>query len=242
MHIVDRRLNPGGKSLENRQRFLRRAKALVQGRCRKSRRPRTSRMSWRAARSASRSTAWTSRVSARDAAARATSCCPATRSSSKATSLPRPERRAAAAAGRGRAARARTRSASCSRRDEFLDLFLDDLELPDLAKRKLARRSKPGHAPRRLLDVGLARQYLGQPHHAQSRLARRIALRRPRPEAVSRARGGARRIAATRRARTRADGRDRGAEGEDQARSPTSIRSTSATAASRPCRSRSRRR
>ena len=30
MHIVDRRLNPGGKSLENRQRFLRRAKALVQ--------------------------------------------------------------------------------------------------------------------------------------------------------------------------------------------------------------------
>src|ERR1700687_3330996 len=30
MHIVDRRLNPRGKSLENRQRFLRRAKALVQ--------------------------------------------------------------------------------------------------------------------------------------------------------------------------------------------------------------------
>src|ERR671910_316007 len=29
MHIIDRRLNPGGKSLANRQRFLRRAKALV---------------------------------------------------------------------------------------------------------------------------------------------------------------------------------------------------------------------
>src|SRR4051794_11122635 len=29
MHIVDRRLNPKGKSLGNRQRFLRRAKALV---------------------------------------------------------------------------------------------------------------------------------------------------------------------------------------------------------------------
>jgi uncharacterized protein len=29
MHIVDRRLNPGGKSLVNRQRFLRRAKAYV---------------------------------------------------------------------------------------------------------------------------------------------------------------------------------------------------------------------
>src|SRR5258708_27990308 len=36
MHIVDRRLNPGGKSLENRQRFLRRAKALVQDAVKKS--------------------------------------------------------------------------------------------------------------------------------------------------------------------------------------------------------------
>ena len=36
MHIVDRRLNPGSKSLENRQRFLRRAKARVRGAVEKS--------------------------------------------------------------------------------------------------------------------------------------------------------------------------------------------------------------
>src|SRR6202047_5652561 len=36
MHIIDRRLNPGSKSLENRQRVLRRAKALVQGAVKKS--------------------------------------------------------------------------------------------------------------------------------------------------------------------------------------------------------------
>src|SRR6201989_1161266 len=36
MHIVDRRLNPGSKSLENRQRFLRRAKAVVQGAVKKT--------------------------------------------------------------------------------------------------------------------------------------------------------------------------------------------------------------
>ena len=36
MFIVDRRLNPGSKSLENRQRFLRRAKALVQGAVKKT--------------------------------------------------------------------------------------------------------------------------------------------------------------------------------------------------------------
>jgi uncharacterized sporulation protein YeaH/YhbH (DUF444 family) len=36
MFIVDRRLNPGSKSLENRQRFLRRAQALVQGAVKKT--------------------------------------------------------------------------------------------------------------------------------------------------------------------------------------------------------------
>src|ERR1700728_1945216 len=36
MFIIDRRLNPGSKSLENRQRFLRRAKSLVQGAVKKS--------------------------------------------------------------------------------------------------------------------------------------------------------------------------------------------------------------
>jgi uncharacterized protein len=29
MHIVDRRLNPSGKNLANRQRFMRRAKAQI---------------------------------------------------------------------------------------------------------------------------------------------------------------------------------------------------------------------
>ncbi|CAA2103771.1 hypothetical protein MBUL_02364 [Methylobacterium bullatum] len=36
MHIVDRRLNPGGKSLPNRQRFLRRVKDMAQRAVRES--------------------------------------------------------------------------------------------------------------------------------------------------------------------------------------------------------------
>lgn len=36
MNIIDRRLNPGSKSLENRQRFLRRAKTLVRDAVKKS--------------------------------------------------------------------------------------------------------------------------------------------------------------------------------------------------------------
>src|SRR3546814_13686814 len=41
MHIIDGRLYPGGKSLANRKRFLRRAKALVQRAVRESRKDRS---------------------------------------------------------------------------------------------------------------------------------------------------------------------------------------------------------
>jgi PrkA serine protein kinase-like protein len=46
-HIIDRRLNPGGKSLENQQRFLRRAKAQFKLPSRSPRRTATSRISCR---------------------------------------------------------------------------------------------------------------------------------------------------------------------------------------------------
>jgi uncharacterized sporulation protein YeaH/YhbH (DUF444 family) len=144
IHIVDRRLNPGSKSLENRQRFLRRAKALVQGAVKKSSQDGTSRMSWKAARSASRSMAWTSRAFAAKAA-RATWCFPETRSSSKATCcrVRARDRRQGRGQGEGDSEDAFRFVLS---RDEFVDLFLDDLELPDLAKRKLAEVESEGFA------------------------------------------------------------------------------------------------
>ncbi len=43
-------------------------------------------------------------------------------------------------------------------REEFLDLFLDDLELPDLAKRRLASMEQPGLAAGGLYGLGLAGQ------------------------------------------------------------------------------------
>jgi len=68
-------------------------------------------------------------------------------------------------------------------REEFVNLFLDDLELPDLAKRKLAEAESEG-----LQRAGYATS--GSPANISvSRtvaraLARRVALRRPRPEAI----------------------------------------------------------
>ena len=53
----------------------------------------------------------------------------------------------------------------------ILDLFLDDLELPELAKRQLARHGEPGLAPGGLLGQRLARQPVAHPHHAQQPVA-----------------------------------------------------------------------
>jgi uncharacterized protein len=69
-------------------------------------------------------------------------------------------------------------------RDEFVDLFLDDLELPDLAKRKLAEAESE-----RLRRAGYSTS--GSPANislsrtVQLAMARRIALRRPRPETIA---------------------------------------------------------
>jgi len=69
-------------------------------------------------------------------------------------------------------------------RDEFVDLFLDDLELPDLAKRKLAEAESDG-----LRRAGYSTS--GSPANisvsrtVRLAMARRIALRRPRPETIA---------------------------------------------------------
>ena len=69
-------------------------------------------------------------------------------------------------------------------RDEFLDLFLDDLELPDLAKRKLADAAAEG-----LRRAGYTMS--GSPANIsitrtiRIAAARRIAMRRPQPETIA---------------------------------------------------------
>jgi uncharacterized sporulation protein YeaH/YhbH (DUF444 family) len=69
-------------------------------------------------------------------------------------------------------------------RDEFVDLFLDDLELPDLAKRKLAEAEGEG-----IQRAGYATS--GSPANisvsrtVSRAMARRVALRRPRPETIA---------------------------------------------------------
>ena len=106
---------------------------------------------------------------------------PETRSSSKAICS-----RARARAAESRRRRARRDSEDAFRfvltREEFLDLFLDDLELPDLAKRRLAEAEHSG-----IRRAGYA--VSGSPANIAVGRTMRIAMargsmRRPRPETI----------------------------------------------------------
>ena len=176
MHIIDRRLNPGGKSLANRQRFLRRAKALVQrGGAREPRKDREHqghRPGRRGRRS--RSTACASRAcAARRAAASASTCCPATRNTSRATRIPRPRGGGGGGGSEGSPdgeRRGRVPLRRCRARN-ILDLFLEDLELPDLAKRALVDDREPGAGAAPAIRSRLARQPRARAHDAQQPVA-----------------------------------------------------------------------
>ena len=229
MHIVDRRLNPGSKSLENRQRFLRRAKALVQRAVKQSSQSRDIRDVMEGGEVSIRSTDGRALVSIEGAAASAIRCCPGNKSSSKAIcSRPRE------GGGRPRQPARRGRGRVPLRPDArgVPRLFLDDLELPDLAKRRLAEAEHEG-IRRAGYSVSGSPANISVGRTMRLAMARRIALRRPRPETIAELEAelaecdGERRAALGRRSTASAN-----------PRIPYIDPSTSATAASRASRSR----
>jgi hypothetical protein len=181
MHIVDRRRNPNNKSLENRQRFLRRARALVQGAVKKSsggrdikdvlgggeisipleglREPRFHRQG-----------------GTRDLV------LPGNTKFVEGDILPRSNQGGGnpSEPGDGDGEDAFRFELS---RDEFVDLFLDDLELPDLAKRKLAETEAEGRRRAGYTNTGSPTN-IAITKTMRLALARRVALGRPRPAAI----------------------------------------------------------
>jgi uncharacterized sporulation protein YeaH/YhbH (DUF444 family) len=182
MHIVDRRLNPGGKSLENRQRFLRRAKALVQGAVKKSSENRDIKDVLEGG-EVSISLDELNEPRFRREGGTRDSVLPGNKKFVEGDVLPRSRQGGGSKseAGDGDSEDAFRFILS---RDEFVDLFLDDLELPDLAKRKLAEVESEG-----LRRAGYKTS--GSPSNisigrtVQLAMARRVALRRPSPETIA---------------------------------------------------------
>lgn len=187
MHIVDRRLNPGGKSLPNRQRFLRRAKETVQRAVRESSKDRDIREldqsgeivipidgirepSFRRA----------------GAGGKRDYLLPGNRTYVEGDTIERPEGGGGGGGGTesGQGGGGEDAFRFVLTREEFLDIFLDDLELPDLAKRKLAVTEVKGIRRAGFTTSGSpANLALGQT--MKIALARRIAMNRPTAEDVA---------------------------------------------------------
>src|SRR6201986_4940903 len=182
MHIVDRRLNPGSKSLENRQRFLRRAKAQVQSAVKKSSQDRDIKDVLEGGEVSIALDGMDEPRFRREGGTR-DMVLPGNKKFVEGDMLPR-----SSEGGGKKSQPGQGDSEDAFRfvlsREEFVNLFLDDLELPDLAKRKLAEAESEG-----LQRAGYATS--GSPANISVKrtvplaLARRIALRRPRPEEIA---------------------------------------------------------
>jgi uncharacterized protein len=183
MHIVDRRLNPGGKSLENRQRFLRRAKALVQDAVKQSSQDRDIKDVLEGGEVRIPLDGMNEPRFRREGGTR-DMVLPGNKKFVEGDMLPRSGQGTSKSSGPGEGDGEDSFRFVLSR-DEFMDLFLDDLELPDLAKRKLADAESEG-----LRRAGYTTS--GSPANisvnrtVRLALARRVALRRPRADVIAR--------------------------------------------------------
>jgi uncharacterized sporulation protein YeaH/YhbH (DUF444 family) len=183
MHIVDRRRKPGSKSLENRQRFLRRAKALVQGAVKKSSQDRDIRDVLEGGEVSIPLDGMSEPRFHRQGGTR-DMVLPGNKKFVEGDRLPR-----SGGEGRGRGSDPGEGDSEDAfrfvlSRDEFVDLFLDDLELPDLAKRKLADIESAGLARAGYSTSGSPAN-ISVSRTVRLALARRVALRRPRPETIA---------------------------------------------------------
>jgi uncharacterized sporulation protein YeaH/YhbH (DUF444 family) len=179
MSIIDRRLNPGGKSLSNRQRFLRRAKALVQ----------------RAVRDGSSERGISDLEQSGEIAIPAGGIrepcfhraatggvrdyvLPGNRRFVEGDTIERGSGGPGGSPSAGSDSGGEDEFRFVLSREEFLDIFLEDLELPDLAKRRLATSEAQGFRRAGYSATGspVNLALLRTMRHA---LARRIAMKRP---------------------------------------------------------------
>ena len=181
MNIVDRRPNPKGKSLSNRQRFLGRARVEVKSAVQEALRKRKVADVEHGEKVAipTRGHHRADLPSQPPHRQAPTTSCRATRNSSAATRS-RGRRAAKAAAAREGSPDGSGEDAFefTLTREEFLDLFFEDLELPDLVKKSL-KDTTAVDLQRAGYTVTGTPSNLSVPRTMRNSMARRIALRRP---------------------------------------------------------------
>ncbi len=185
MHIIDRRLNPKSKSLGNRQRFIRRAKEEIRNAVNKAlRKRRISEIDVsEKIRVRSKSLSEPSFGLGRDSGSR-DFVLPGNHEYLPGDTIAKPP----VGGGKGGKEGATDGEGEDDfvftlTRDEFLDIFFDDLKLPNLVKAKLkdVRSPKPVRAG---YSVDGPPSKLNRVQTVRNSFARRIALRRPKTETI----------------------------------------------------------
>jgi uncharacterized sporulation protein YeaH/YhbH (DUF444 family) len=183
MNIVDRRLNPKGKSLSNRRRFIRRAKQELTEAVRKATGERsvsdtgTDSQIWvKADRLKEPQIRHSGEMGTRD------HVLPGNKRYEEGDRLKRPERGGGNGPGSEGAEDGDGEDAFqfALSQEEFLDIFFDDLELPDMLRKQMKSSDsftpvRAGHA------ISGSISNLNLKRTMRNSLARRIALHRPRP-------------------------------------------------------------
>jgi uncharacterized sporulation protein YeaH/YhbH (DUF444 family) len=184
MYIIDRRLNPGGKSLANRQRFLRRAKAQIQRAVRQTAGDRDITDLERGGEISIPADG------VREPSFRRSGeggvhdhILPGNKRFVEGDTVDRPPGGGGGASA-GNSGEGEDDFRFALSREEFLDLFLEDLELPDLAKRRLATVEVQGMR-RAGYSVTGSPVNLALLRSMRNALSRRIAMKRPKPSELS---------------------------------------------------------
>jgi uncharacterized sporulation protein YeaH/YhbH (DUF444 family) len=183
MHIVDRRLNPRGKSLENRQRFLRRAKSAVQQAVRRSLQSRNIRDVLDGGEVSLPIDGLVEPSFRRGEGGISDQILPGNRAFVEGDIIPRPPGRSGGKPKEAGEGDGEDSFRFVLTREEFLDVFLDDLELPDLAKRRLTETEEESPV-RAGYSVSGSPANIAVGRTTRLAMMRRIALRRPRIEEI----------------------------------------------------------
>jgi uncharacterized sporulation protein YeaH/YhbH (DUF444 family) len=188
MHIIDRRLNPGGKSLANRQRFLKRARALVRQAVRDSSVQRDIKELDQGG-EVSIPSDGLREPSLRHAPGKGVRdhLLPGNKDYVAGDTIPRPSGQG----GRGSQGSPTGEGEDAFRfalsAQEYIDLFLEDLELPDLVKRRF-KDNESWTCRRAGYSVSGSPANLALARTMRNSLSRRMALKRPKPQDVLRLR------------------------------------------------------
>ena len=179
MYIVDRRLNPGGKSLANRQRFLRRARALVQRAVRDSVKDRSIKdIDQQGEVTIVRGSVHEPTLRRAASGGDRDYILPGNREYLEGDTIDRPRHGGGAGGPEAGQGDGEDEFRFMLTREEYLDLFLDDLELPDLAKKRITRVKSEGVRRAGYTTSGSpANLSIGRT--MRNSLSRRIALKRP---------------------------------------------------------------